>query len=59
MNHSFKSVPAALMFSGFKREVRRDNSPSNINRLIDKAYIFFIKYEALLVRDIREIFKQE
>lgn len=57
LNHSFKSVPAALMFSGFKREARRDGSPENIKRLIEKAYAFFVKYEGMLAGDIRAIFK--
>ena len=57
LNHSFKCVPAGLMFSRLKREAIKDNSSTNINKLIEEAYNFFIKYESILTDDIKEIFK--
>ena len=57
LNHSFKCVPAGLMFSRLKREAQKDNSLANINKLIDEAYNFFIKYESILTDDVKQIFK--
>jgi hypothetical protein len=56
VNHSFKCVPAGLMLSRLIRESKKDYSLPNINKLIDEAYSFFLKYESILGDDIKEIF---
>jgi hypothetical protein len=55
-NYRLQTVPASMLLSRIIRSVQADNSPENIQRCIEEAYNFFMRYEAILDRDIKTIF---
>jgi hypothetical protein len=57
IKHSFKCVPAGLMLGRLNRESLKDNSPLNIEKLVNEVFVFFRKYEKILQDDIKAIFE--
>ncbi|OHD16408.1 MAG: hypothetical protein A2086_08070 [Spirochaetes bacterium GWD1_27_9] len=57
INHNFKSIPAAMMVSRLKREIKKNDSPEHAKKLIEEVYNFFSKFEVILTEDIKVIFK--
>ena len=57
ISHKFKSVPASMMFTRLNGLTSRDPSPKAIQKCIDDAYAFFIRYEKILTEDIQALFK--
>jgi hypothetical protein len=54
--YRLQTVPASMLLSRIVRSVQADNSPENIQRCIEEAHSFFMRYEAILDRDIKTIF---
>ncbi len=57
LKHDFKCLPAGMMIARHKREFEKDSSPQNLNKLIDEAYDFFIRFEEVLAEDTSVLFK--
>lgn len=55
-NYKLQVVPASMLLSRIIRSIQTDNSQENVEHCIDEAYDFFIRYEAILDRDIKTIF---
>lgn len=55
-NYKLQAVPASMLLSRIIRSIQTDDSQANVERCIDEAYNFFIRYEAILDRDIKTIF---
>lgn len=54
--HQFQAIPAAMLMSKLIRKCRQDSSPENIEKSVAEIHSFFIKYEAILGNDIKELF---
>jgi hypothetical protein len=58
IEHDFKAVPAGLMLSMIKRQIKGDNSDAAIDMCINKIYDFFQRFESILQEDINAIFNK-
>ena len=45
-----------MMFFCLRSKVKNDNSPAAMQRAIEEAHTFFVKYERVLQPDLRAIF---
>ncbi len=54
--YKLQAVPASMLLSRVIRSTQHDGSQENIQRCVDEAYDFFIRYEAILDNDIKTIF---
>ena len=56
IEHEFKAIPAGLMLSMLKRQIKGDTAEATISMCINKIYDFFQRYELILQDDINAIF---
>ncbi len=54
--HEFISLPAGLMFSRLRREIKKDGSREILEKSVKEAHAFFLKYEKILADDITAVF---
>lgn len=56
MRPTVSALATKFMLSRVNQAASRDASPSNLSKLVDEAYEFFIKNERVVANDIRAIF---
>ena len=56
IQHEFSALPAGLLFSRLRREIKKDGSAENLRKCSEEAYAFLLKYENLCAADIATLF---
>jgi hypothetical protein len=49
-------LPANILLERITNSTRHDNSPENIQQCVEETYNFFVRYEAILTQDIKQLF---
>jgi len=57
IDYKFKCIPASLIVSRLHRKLKKNYNRETLIECLREIYIFFKKFEAILIDDINEIFK--
>ncbi len=49
-------VPATILLERIINSTQHDDSPENIQQCVEETYNFFMRYQPILTKDIKELF---